>query len=324
MKILSIDGGGYLGLTTASFIEETERHFGKRFHAEFDLFCGTSTGAIIALALAAGMDGQQIREMYEDFGPKVFNNPYPGQRWARLGKSLFTSMYGNDQLQKSLASAFGERTLGDLNAAGKRVAVTSFCLTTGLPRVFKTNHGPGLSKQSRLPLHRVALASSAAPVYLPIVEITDPETNAAEQFCDGGVFANYPGLLGFTEAIDHCGVAAADVKLLSLSTPRGSLAEHRSAKWFMSSSLNRSVLTWFVLKNLSGVMIDGTTAITDQAVRRLVRRSSGAKYDRVAFQRPPGTDMDIATARASETLRQVGLQEAVDGSMRDRMQVFFN
>jgi hypothetical protein len=52
MRILSLDGGGYLGLATASFLEETERHFGRSFYESFDMFCGTSTGAIIALAVA--------------------------------------------------------------------------------------------------------------------------------------------------------------------------------------------------------------------------------------------------------------------------------
>lgn len=322
MKILSLDGGGYLGLTTASFIEEVERHFGRKFHTEFDMFCGTSTGAIIALALAAGLDGQQIRMMYEDFGPKVFNNLFPGHRLMRQGASLVSTMYNNGHLQKSLAAALGGKTLGDINKSGKRVLVTSFCLTTGSPRIFKTNHGPELTKHSQIPLHRIALASSAAPVYLPIVEITDPETGMIEQFCDGGVFANSPGLLGFTEALAHCNVPAAEVKLLSLATPRANLAEHKSAR-FMTSTLNRSALSWG-LGSLSSVMIDGTSEINDQALRRLVKQSPGAVYERVTFGLPSGTGMDIATKMASETLRQVGVQAASDGVVRDRMKFFFN
>ncbi|MBZ5673930.1 MAG: patatin-like phospholipase family protein [Acidobacteriia bacterium] len=55
MRILSIDGGGYLGLTAAAYLEELEHHFNARCSDQFDLFCGTSTGAIIALGLAAGL-----------------------------------------------------------------------------------------------------------------------------------------------------------------------------------------------------------------------------------------------------------------------------
>lgn len=324
MKILSIDGGGYLGLATASFIEETERHFGKKFHTQFDLFCGTSTGAIIALALASGMDGRQIREMYEDFGPKVFPSFFPGHRYLRMAKGLFCSMYANAALRESLGKAFGEQTLGDLQASGKRVLVTAFCLTSGYPRIFKTNHGDGLTKQRMIPLRDIAMASAAAPSYLPIVEITDPETGVTEQFCDGGVFANHPGMLGFTEATFHCSAVPGDVKVLSLSTPRASLAEHRSAKLFMGTSLNRSALAWALQWNLPSIFIDGTTAITDQALRRIIATTPRAVYDRIVFDRPAGTDMDIATSKATATLRHLGQNEASTAEMRARITKFLN
>ena len=324
MKILSIDGGGYLGLATASFIEETERHSGLKFHAQFDLFCGTSTGAIIALALASGLDGRQIREMYEDFGPKVFANDIPGQRFLRTVSSLFGPMYGNGSLRSSLNKTFGQRTLGDLHASGKRVLVTAFCLTTGYPRVFKTNHSAGLSKQGQITLCDIALASAAAPSYLPIVEISDPETGITEQFCDGGVFANHPGLLGFTEAVHHCGATPAEIKMLSLSTPRANLAEHKSAKRLMGASLNRSALAWALQWNLPSIFIDGTTAITDQALRRLVNTVPSAVYERVLFDRPHGTDMDIATREATTTLRHLGHNQASNGEMRSRMAKILN
>jgi patatin-like phospholipase/acyl hydrolase len=83
MKILSIDGGGYLGLATAAFIAETERHFRTSYHENFDMFCGTSTGAIIALALASGMSGEEITSRYEKLGKSVFYNPFPDRYLSR-------------------------------------------------------------------------------------------------------------------------------------------------------------------------------------------------------------------------------------------------
>lgn len=75
MRILSIDGGGYLGLASACFLAELERHFGATCHDSFDMFCGTSTGAIIALALAHGLKATEICDLYRSFGPEVFYNP---------------------------------------------------------------------------------------------------------------------------------------------------------------------------------------------------------------------------------------------------------
>ena len=72
MRVLSIDGGGYLGLATAAFIRGIEEHFGTCFHDRFDLFCGTSTGAILALALARGSTGSKLVNLYSKLGPRVF------------------------------------------------------------------------------------------------------------------------------------------------------------------------------------------------------------------------------------------------------------
>ena len=53
-NILSIDGGGILGLYSASMLEQIQKEFcnGCPLSEKFNLMAGTSTGGIIALALA--------------------------------------------------------------------------------------------------------------------------------------------------------------------------------------------------------------------------------------------------------------------------------
>lgn len=53
--ILSIDGGGIMGLIPAMVLGEIEARTGCPAGALFDLVAGTSTGGIIACAVAAGM-----------------------------------------------------------------------------------------------------------------------------------------------------------------------------------------------------------------------------------------------------------------------------
>lgn len=85
MRIISIDGGGYLGLATAAFLQAVEHRHRTTAAARFDLFCGTSTGAIIALALAAGKTATEIVALYEQLGPRVFKpKPVPRGRVGRL------------------------------------------------------------------------------------------------------------------------------------------------------------------------------------------------------------------------------------------------
>ena len=60
-RILSIDGGGIRGVFPAAYLAELEHRFlgGRSIGSCFDMVAGTSTGGIIALALAHGMTAQQ-------------------------------------------------------------------------------------------------------------------------------------------------------------------------------------------------------------------------------------------------------------------------
>lgn len=53
-RVLSIDGGGGVrGMIPAAILKEIEQGSGQRISQLFDRICGTSTGAILACALAA-------------------------------------------------------------------------------------------------------------------------------------------------------------------------------------------------------------------------------------------------------------------------------
>ena len=203
VRILSVDGGGYLGLATASFLNAVEQRTGVRCADRFDLFCGTSTGAIIALALACGMSAEEVKDLYIGMGTKVFPPPPIHERvWPLLQvpRSVFKALHDTEPLRRALTEAFGDRTLGDLRQAGRKVLVTAFNVTSGRPTIFKTDHSDGLKDHDRLLVRDVALASSAAPKYLPLVELTHPSTGAVERYCDGGLVSNSPALLAYAEA----------------------------------------------------------------------------------------------------------------------------
>ena len=84
----------------------------------FDLIAGTSTGAIIAAALALGMKVQEITEMYLELGQRVFEKSYFRQGFLR-------AIYDEKALIAELKKVYGETTtLGstDLNK-GRRDGV---------------------------------------------------------------------------------------------------------------------------------------------------------------------------------------------------------
>src|ERR1700722_2492504 len=82
-RILALDGGGIRGVFSLEILLRMEtllREWSGRpdlvLADHFDLFAGTSTGAIIATCLCWGMPVEKILEMYEKYGRTMFT-PVP-------------------------------------------------------------------------------------------------------------------------------------------------------------------------------------------------------------------------------------------------------
>jgi patatin-like phospholipase/acyl hydrolase len=322
MRVLSLDGGGYLGLASASYLAEVERHFSRTCSESFELFCGTSTGAILALGLASGLSAADLVEFYENVGPRVF--PAQGRlpRALRWIKSLFISKYDNVQLRSALGDVFGNQTLRDLRREGRKVTVTAFNLATGEPRIFKTDHAPGLTRDDEYRLADIALASAATPVYLPVVSLRSPADGLEERFCDGGLFANHPALIGYAEVVNHLDVPPEEVRILSVSTPRSDLAEHESDPAWLKPMRRRGLLSW-AAPSVMNIAIDSTSRIAHHALRLITERS-GATYRRVRLERPRGVQMDLASPAATATLKKIGRNAANTRDNRDLVASFFS
>ena len=323
MRILSIDGGGYLGLASAALLAEFERHFGASCHDRFDLFCGTSTGAIIALALAADMRAAEVVALYKRIGPVVFPTRSSIVRTARKYTfGVFRSQYQNQGLARALHETFQELTLGDIMARGKLALIAAYNDSSGMPRLFKTDHADGLSAHRQYRLCDIALANSAAPKYLTAVELKRPGTGEIERFCDGGLFANSPALLGYAEAVYHLRTPPSDISILSVATPRASQAQRASASK-SHKRLNRGLLSWIRATN---VMVDASSTIAHFALERIVGALGNGddRYVRLTISRPTGVDLDVATVDATESLLQVGTECAQDNGTRRKVACFFN
>ena len=79
-KILACDGGGILGLISVEILARLEDELRTRTGPPglvladwFDFVCGTSTGAIIAACISAGLSTEQIRRFYLDSGADMFH-----------------------------------------------------------------------------------------------------------------------------------------------------------------------------------------------------------------------------------------------------------
>lgn len=202
-KILAFDGGGIRGLFSASVVSHIEEYSQERLIDHFDLVVGTSTGAIIALGLAAGLSGSEILTFYEEHGPQIFS------RKRRVGQVL-RPKYSSDALSAALRDVFGDKKLNDLTAP---VCIASYEIIESVPRVLKTDHQSDLHWGGDLTVWKVAAASAAAPTFFRPVTVDREDLHI-----DGGLWANNPVLVGLTEAMTRFNQPLCNINVLSIGT----------------------------------------------------------------------------------------------------------
>lgn len=256
-RILSLDGGGLRGLITAILLQRIEQAT-PGFLASVDLFVGTSTGGILALALAAGRSPQEIIDLYEQRGAMIFKDSL----WDNihdLGKTIGAD-YDNKDLKKGLQDVFGAKKLSQL---GRKVAVPAFDLDNEAPSAAERSWSPKIfhnftgsdSDGARLAAD-VALYTSSAPTYFP----------SADGYVDGGVFANNPSMVGVVQAMDtrnQPGERAelSDIRLFSVGTGV-------TPTFIKGARLDWGYAQW--AKPLINLLMDGVSEVADFQCKQIL------------------------------------------------------
>jgi uncharacterized protein len=203
-QILSLDGGGFKGMFPAALLACLEADLGISILDHFDLVTGTSTGGIIALGLAAGLEPAGITDFYVERGPAIFAHPR-----LRALRRLLHSKYPAAPLRRALEEFFGETTLGESRVP---LAIPTYDLCNDGVYLFRTPHSPRLRRDRRELMVDVALATSAAPTYLPAHELR------GLRLIDGGMWANNPTIVGIAEAVSTFGRDLSEIRVFSLGT----------------------------------------------------------------------------------------------------------
>ena len=209
-NILSIDGGGILGYYSAKVLDAISRRYlpDRELSDQFDLIAGTSTGGIIALGLSIGMKPEEIAVFYRKFGKEIF----PRKNRKRVG--LFKEKFANKCLYNHLFECFGDKTLGDSKTG---IVIPAINTSVFQQKVFKANTSEKLFADRTIRMVDVAMATSAAPIYLPKYHI-----DQAGYYIDGGLWQNNPSFLAIFEAL--CYKVGEDkefqsINLLSIGNP---------------------------------------------------------------------------------------------------------
>lgn len=290
-QILSLSGGGFLGLYTAILLSELEHRIARPIASCFDLIAGTSVGGIIALGLALEKSADEIKTAFEQNGPAIFSDrPAPRTKGGELLdflRSFYSAKYGSDPLRRTVVQILGENTL--MGSLKHPVVIPAVNLTKGKPQMFKTDHHPDFKVDHLRKLVEVALATSAAPTYFPIASVGD------ELFADGGLFANSPDLIALHEAEHFFKKSTDDIFMLSIGTT--------TSKFSFSHTLGRDlgILQWarrFPQVLLSAQQLD---------VEYILRHKLGDRYIRIDTEQSKEQErdlgLDVATHAAQKTIR---------------------
>ncbi|MGA8181841.1 MAG: patatin-like phospholipase family protein [Desulfobacterales bacterium] len=258
-KILSIDGGGLRGLITARLLHRLNNAPEiSGWLNEVDLYAGTSTGGILALALAFGKSPDEICHLYKDKGQKIFDDSI----WddiRDLGKTIGAD-YDNKNLKTELKRIFGSTKLSEIS---KKVVIPTFDLDneaanpterTWKPKIFHNFRGNDFDGDALAA--NVALYTSSAPTYFP----------SADGYIDGGVYANNPSIIAIAQAISQRNDVSdraqlEDLVMLSVGTGV-------SLTYIKGKNLNWGYAQW--IKPLINVLMDGVAGISDYQARELL------------------------------------------------------
>ncbi len=288
-KILSCDGGGILGLMSVEILAKVEVELRVALQRPelvladyFDFVCGTSTGAIIAACVSAGMSTATIRDFYVSSGAEMFDR-------ASLVKRLRYD-YNSEPLARKLREVFTQQLGGDTTLGSPALRTVLMMMlrnaTTDSPWPVWNNPHAKFNQRVRkdcnldLPLWQLVRASTAAPTYFPPEVVTFATGTPDEYsfiFVDGGVTTyNNPAWLAFQMATARpyaLNWAVGAEQLLVVSVGTGGTAKARpnlqaDDLWLLDNA-----------KNVPAALMSAASAGWDMTCRTVGECRYGAAID---------------------------------------------
>ena len=234
--ILALDGGGTRGIYSAQILASIEHEVGVPVRECFDLIAGTSTGSIVAGAVAVGIPMAKIVELFRTRSPRIFR-----RRW--FSWLHVRSKYPSHPLGQIVKAYLPDTTLGEISTP---LMITSSDISTGGVHVFKSRYlkelGAPYVRDANVGLSDAILASCVAPTYF------DPMPVGDFLLADGGLWANNPSIIALTEAVSRFGRSISQVSILSIGTGHSVNVYTERRLWGLLTGWGRQKLVSYVLR----------------------------------------------------------------------------
>ncbi len=220
-KILSLDGGGIRGVVSATILKEVEKvvreQKNKPLHEYFDLIAGTSTGSILAVAIACRKSASELMKLYCDRGDEIFLKSVRQQRKWRKLTPLFGSyaLYPNQPGEKGLAEVLAEElvhpdlgkektTIANMRPGKEELSpyllILAYDVLSRNTTWFSNDDPTAWYCKNNIPLWEICSASAAAPTFFPPYNLRYKNDRFLPHI-DGGVAANNPELSAIAHAL---------------------------------------------------------------------------------------------------------------------------
>ena len=225
-RILAIDGGGVRGIIPALALEALEAATGRPARESFDFLAGTSTGAVVAAAVGAGIPAERIVSLYRRRGPELFRRiPV----LSVLRRIAVGNQYEVALLRRMIGEELGDLAGWTINDVPRDVMITAKGLDDGHPWYFvKDRPGETGRRTGVLRLADCVTASAAAPTYFAPWPI-----EGIGLLVDGGVgVAGNPAYQACVEAFEYSDYEASNAIVVSLGT--GRFLDRRRPTWLWS------------------------------------------------------------------------------------------
>ncbi|HEY7525775.1 MAG TPA: patatin-like phospholipase family protein [Candidatus Limnocylindria bacterium] len=227
-RILSIDGGGVRGVIPAVVLAALEDALKGRVRDHFDFVAGTSTGALIAAAVGAGVPAQRIVEMYLRRAPDLFGKV---PIISTLRRIAYGHMYDVTRLHRLIRQELAAEGAADwqLNDLPLDVMVTAKGLDDGHQWYFVKDGPRNAGSTGSLSLADCLTASAAAPTFFAPWTIRGLESRGP--MVDGGTgIAGNPVYQACVEAFGYTDrYRPGETIVVSLGT--GQFLERRRPTW---------------------------------------------------------------------------------------------
>jgi len=210
--LLSIDGGGIRGIIPATALLKLEETTQRPLRETFSFVAGTSTGALLSAAIAAGIPARRILDIYFTRAKDIFT---PRAPWNEIKRLATGHKYDTGRLRKVIYEELGEARDWTLNQSPIDVLLTAKGLD-GRPWYFVRDNPKNSQFTGGFRLADCATASAAAPTYFGPWKIgEDPGL-----VVDGGVgVTGNPVYQACVEAFHYTGeYVPAETTVISLGT----------------------------------------------------------------------------------------------------------